>query len=145
MATQSSLQRLTRRALLASAKADPALLAIVAEGAIDPDGEPAWPFVLIETPRTLRLRMPCVRGATVMLDLHAFARPRFEGGGEVETGRDHIARLGSALEALFADRRHGLENGAVCRTVLSDTALIRDAAPDDWHWTAQINARVLSE
>lgn len=145
MATPTSLQRLTRRALLARAKADVDLTALVPVASIAPSGEPAWPFVTIETPRTSRIRATCVRGATVRFDVHAFAGPREDAGAVVETGYDHASRIGSAIEAALGDARVTLEGGAVARLEFSDGQMLRDGAPDDWHWFAQINCRVLAE
>lgn len=144
MATQTSLQRLARRALLEALKASADLTALVPAAQIDPDGEPVWPFVLIQSPRTLRLRMSCVKGATVSLDLHAFAGPREEAGVVVETGYDHASAVGAAIEGAIDDARLVLENGAICAVRLSDTQLRRDGDPDAWHWVSQANCRVLS-
>jgi len=145
MATQTSLQRLVRRALLTRAKADTALTALVPAASIAPAGEPVWPFVLVESPRTLKLRAACVRGATVTFDLHAFAGPRLVGGAEAETAYDHVSRIGSAIEASFDDRKIVLEGGATCVLSLSDINILKDDEPGALHWFAQCNARVLSE
>lgn len=145
MATPASLQNETRRALLIRAKAHAPLTSLVPAASIDPDGEPTWPFMLIETPRTQRLRMACVRGARVFFDAHAFAGPRVVAGVTVETGRDHIARIASAIETAFADNRITLESGAVAKIELSDAQLLKDGEPDHFHWFAQVNCRVLAE
>lgn len=144
MATQTGLQRLARRALLETLKASAGLTALVPAGSVDPDGEPAWPFVLIQSPRTLKLRMSCVRGATVSFDLHAFAGPRGVAGAVVETGYDHASRIGSAIEAVVDDARLMLPGGAICAVRLGDTQLLLDGEPDAWHWVSQANCRVLS-
>lgn len=112
---------------------------------IVPTGEHEWPILLVESPRTLRLRASCVAGAQVSFDVHAFARHREQSGQVVETGYDHISRIASAIETTFADNRLTLENGAICRISFSDTEFLKDELPDDWHWVAQINCRVLSE
>jgi hypothetical protein len=122
------------------AKADVALIAIVPVGSICPEGEPAWPFILIESPRTLRLRAACVRGAQVTFDVHLFAGPR----ASAETGYDHVSRGAAAVEATFADNRLVLENGAICAIQFSDTQFLKDGEPDHWHWFGQLNCRVLS-
>lgn len=144
MATPTGLQRLARRALLARAKADTDLIALVPAASIDPDGEPTWPFMLIEAPRTLRLRAACVRGARVSFDVHAFAGPRLSGGATVETGFDFISRIGAAIETAFADNVLTLEGGATCHIGFSDAQMLRDGEPDAWHWFSQINCRVLA-
>lgn len=139
MATATSLQRLARRALLSRAKGDAALTVLIPAASIAPDGEPAWPFMLIEAPTTLRLRAACVRGARVSFDVHAFAR-----GDETQTGYDAASAAGSQIETTFADNRLTLENGAVCHIEFSDIRLLRDEAPNDWHWFGQLNCRVLA-
>lgn len=145
MATPTALQRLVRRALLTRAKGDAALTALIPTGSIDPDGEPTWPFMLFESPRTLRLNAACVRGARVSLDVHAFAGPQVITGATVQTGYDHASAIGAAIETTFADNRLTLENGATCHIAFSDTQLLKDGEPDAWHWVAQLNCRVLSE
>ena len=143
--TPASLQRLVRRALLERAKADAGLIALVPVGSIAPTGERTWPFVMVESPRTLRLRMACVRGAQVSFDVHAFAGPRVVANATVETGYDHVSRIGSAIETVFADNNLTLEGGAKCKIEFSDTQFFKDGSPDDWHWVAQLNCRVLAE
>jgi hypothetical protein len=105
--------------------------------------------MLIETPRTLRLRQSCVRGALVNFDVHAFAGPREEDDGfgtivVAETGYDHVSAIGAAIETAFADNRITLESGAVCKLEFSDTQLLKDETPDHWHWFGQLNCRVLA-
>ena len=145
MAKPASLQRAARRALLTRAKADTSLTSLVPASHIAPDGEASWPFMLIESPRTLRLRASCVRGAQVSFDVHAFARPREVNGAVVETGYDHVSRIAEAIETAFADNHLTLEGGADCRITFSDTQYLKDGEPDAWHWFAQLNCRVLAE
>jgi len=144
MAQPTDLQNLARRALLIRAKADGELLDLIPAASIDPDGEPSWPIMLIETPTTRRLNAACVRGAEVSFDVHAFARARKVGEQVVETGRDHVSRIGGTIERTFADNVIDLENGAKCRIRFSDMQMLRDGTPDDWHWFAQLNCRVLA-
>lgn len=144
MATPTKLQRLVRRELVSMAKNDADLLALVPAAHIDPKGEPKWPFVLFETPRTNRFNQSCVRGAIVRFDVHAFVGPRIVNKQELETGYDHASRVGEAIETVFADNRITLENGAVCQIRFSDMQMLKDRSPDDWHWFCQMNARVLS-
>lgn len=144
MATPTSLQRLARRALLTRMKANATLTALVPTSRIAPTGEPVWPFVLVESPRTLRLLASCVRGARVSFDIHAFAGPRLSAGAVVETGYDHASRIGSAIETALADTVLTLEGGATCHIAFSDGQMLRDGEPDAWHWFSQINCRVLA-
>lgn len=145
MATQAALQRLVRRALMIRAKADDALTDLVPATSINPDDEPVWPFIQFDVPRTQRLRLSCVNGATAQVDAHLFAGPRIEDGDTVETGYDHASRCAAALEAVISDVWINLEDGSRARLRLSDTQMLRDAEPDAWHWFGQINARVLAE
>lgn len=145
MAAPTALQRLARRALLTRAKADTDLTDLVPAASIDPDGEVAWPKIMIESPRTLRLRAACVRGARVSFDVHAFAGPRYAAGALVETGYDHASRIGAQIETTFADNVLTLEGGATCRIEFSDVQMMKDDEPDAWHWFGQLNCRVLSE
>ena len=145
MATQSSLQRLARRAILTAAKADTGVTDLIPAGAIAPLGEPVWPFADLRAPVTRKLRMACVRGAEVAFTLSAFARQRMQEGVVVETAYDHASRIGSALEKALDERKLTLENGAICSVSLSDTNLLRDEDPNAYHWFSQVNCRVLSE
>ena len=85
-----------------------------------------------------RLNAACVKGAETSFDVHAFAR-----GSASQTGYDAASAIGATIEATFAGKLT-LENGATCALRFSDARMLRDAAPDDWHWFAQCNARVLA-
>jgi hypothetical protein len=139
MARPTALQRLARRALLTKAKADSGLLALVPASSIDPDGEPTWPFILIESERGTPLKAACVRGANVSMDVHAFAT-----GSASQTGRDAASAIGAAIEAVFADNVIDLEDGSKARITLSDMNLLKDGDPDSFHWFAQLNCRALA-
>jgi len=145
MATQAALQRYVRRALMIRAKASPALTALVSVASINPDDEPTWPFIQFDVPRTQRLRLSCVAGATAQVDVHLFAGPRLVDEATVEEGYDHVSRIAAVLEALISDVWIDLEDGSRTRRRLSDTQMLRDAEPDSWHWFGQVNARVLAE
>lgn len=145
MANPTDLQREVKRALLTRAKANATLTALVPASSIEADGTPTWPHIKIASPRTLRLRQSCVRGARASFDIHAFAGPRKVDGAVVETGEDHVARIGSAIETVFADNRLTLASGAMCKIEFSDMQILPDDEPDAWHWVSQLNCRVLSE
>lgn len=143
--TPSALQRLARRALLIRAKRDVGIAALLPATSIQPDGEPSWPIITIEAPNMLRIRNACPTGAAISFDVHGFAGPRYNTAGAViETGYDHASRLGSAIEACYADNHLTLEGGPDCRIRFSDTRLLRDEGPDDWHWFGQLNCRVIA-
>jgi hypothetical protein len=116
----------------------------VAADQIEPDGDAAWPFILIASPRATPLRAACVAGAAASFDLHAFAGPRIVTGVTVETGYDHVSRIGAQLETTFANAVITLEDGSKARISLSDMNLLPDGEPDSWHWFSQLNVRVLA-
>lgn len=139
-----AIQRLARRAVLTRLKADTALVAAVPKASINPIGEPAWPFIILRSPRTTRLRATGVNAGIVAFDIHAFARPRFNvSGGVVERAEDHAGRIGGLIEMALADARFSFE-GVALRVALSDMRLIEDAEPNAWHYFAQVNVRVLA-
>lgn len=141
-----ALQRTVRRKLLAMLKADTDLTDLVAASAINPDGEAPWPFIVLRSPRTLRLRVPkTVNGGTVSWDVHAFARARVDEDDTVlETAEDHAGRIGGAIEMVFADQRATLEDGSPAHISLSDMLLMVDGDKDAYHYFAQVNVRVLA-
>ena len=140
------LQRAVRRVLLARLKNSPDLNAFVPSASIDPSGVPAWPFIVLRSPTTQRLRATGVRGGRVTWDVHAFAGPRLDGDEqEIETAQDHASAIGELIEATLADTHITLENGGDARIILSDIRLLEDGDTDRYHWFAQINARVLAE
>lgn len=138
------LQRLVRRALLTRLKADVGLIALVPAASIDPDGEPSWPFVVLRSPVTQRLRAACVNGGAVAWDVHAFARARESGGAVVETAEDYAGRIGGAIEAALADNRIAIEGDGIARIEVSDMRLLTDEEPGAYHYIAQVTARVLA-
>lgn len=139
-----ALQRLVRRAVLTRLKANAALTAAVPASSINPLGAPVWPFIILRTPRTVRLRATGVNAGTVAFDLHAFARARLDGSGAmVETAEDYAGRIGGLIEAALADARFMFE-GVAMRVSLSDMRLLEDDEPDALHYFAQVNARILA-
>lgn len=140
----TGVQRIVRRALLARLKADAPLLTYVAAASINPAAQPTWPFIILRSPVTQRLRAACLNGGLVTWDIHAFARPRESGGQMIDTAEDHAGKIGAEIERVLADNRLSLEGGGTAKIELSDIRLLPDAEPDAYHWFAQINARVLA-
>lgn len=139
----TGLQRLLRRSILTRLKADAGLIALVPAARIFPQAvpvEPEWPFIKTGPSLSLPYRASCVRGDTITMDLHAFAR-----GSASETAEDHAGRIGGLIEEALDDRTLTLETGATARIRLSDKRLMQDGEPDAFHWFAQINARVLAQ
>lgn len=140
----TGLQRLVRRAILPVLKADTALTAIVPVASINPTGAPVWPFIVMRSPVTQRLKAACVNGGQGTWDIHAFAGARMSGGAVVETAEDHAGRIGGAIEVALSDRWLGLPDGAKVRVRLSDIRLLQDGDDQHYHWFAQINWRALA-
>jgi hypothetical protein len=138
------LQRLVRRALLTRAKNDAALTALIPAASINPTGTPDWPFIVLRSPVTQRLKAACLNGGQGSWDVHAFAGPRLSGGAVVETAEDHAGVIGAAIEAAFADNWLSLEGGGKVRIRLNDIRLLQDGDPDHYHWFAQVNWRALA-
>jgi hypothetical protein len=140
----TGLQRLVRRAALPHLKADTGLTALVPAESINPRGVPTWPFIALRAPVTQPLRASCVRGGELAFGIHAFAGPRLVAGAVVETGEDHAGRIGARIEALLDGVRMSIEGGGTAHLSLSDIRLLEDGDPDQFHWFAQLNARVLA-
>lgn len=140
----TGLQRLVRRALLAKLKTYAPLTALVSANAVNPAGEPVWPFIVLRSPRSRPLRAANLRGQEGSIDVHAFARAREASGAFVETGEDHAGRIGGLIEACLEPIRMTLDDGSIVRIQVSDMALDPDLSPDDWHYSAQINWRALA-
>ena len=140
----TGLQKLVRRALLTKLKGNLALTSLVPAASINPVGTPTWPFIVLRSSTTQRLKASCVNGGLVTWTVHAFAGPRESGGAVVETGEDFAGSIGAAIEAALADNWLALPDGAKARIRVSDIALQLDGDPDHWHWVCQVNARVLA-
>ncbi|HQS96688.1 MAG: hypothetical protein B7Y36_18780 [Novosphingobium sp. 28-62-57] len=140
----NGLQRHVRRAILPVLKADSALTALVPVASINPIGAPVWPFIILRSPVTQRLKAACVNGGQGSWDIHAFAGPRKSGAAVVETAEDHAGRIGAAIEAALSDRWLDLPDGAKVRVRLSDIRLLQDGDENAYHWFAQVNWRALA-
>ena len=143
----TGLQRLVRRKVLALLKADSELTGLVPAARIYSQAaaaDPAWPFIKLGAPTTLRLRAAGVNGGAVSFDVHAFARARESGGQEVETAEDHCGRIGAQIERVLADNRIALDGGEIVKLALSDMQLLQDEDPGAFHYLCQVNARVLA-
>lgn len=146
-----ALEQLVRQAVLVRLKNSSGLLGLVAADSIDPDPErePKWPFVTTDNYTAQPFQATCVRGGTVTGDLHGFAGHRRDGDSlddpVVEYARDHAGRIGAALQRALHCVRLDLEGGGNARIRLSDIRLIPDGSPQQFHWFAQVNARVLAE
>ena len=138
------IARLVRRALLVKLKANAGLIALVPAASINPAGEPVWPFILLSSPVTQRLRATGVVGGIVTYDVHAFAGPVLTGGAITQTAEDHASAIGAAIETSLADNNLTLEGGGNARIRLGDIRLLPDQDPQHWHWFAQCDCRVIA-
>ena len=136
--TLTGLQHQVMRTLLIRAKNHAGLLALVPKDNIDPDGQKAYPIITFTDPRALPVNRTCVRGADGSIDVHAFA-----GQTPTLTGRDHICAIGAQIETVFAPNEITLEDNSRCKLFFSDVRILKDEAPDDWHWFGQLNIAVI--
>ena len=140
----NGLQRHVRRAILPVLKGNSALTTLVPAASINPVGTPVWPFIILRSPVTQRLKAACVNGGQGSWDIHAFAGPRKSGTAVVETAEDHAGRIGAAIEAALADQWIALPDEAKVRIRLSDIRLLQDGDENAYHWFCQCNFRVLA-
>ena len=144
----TGIQRLVRKAVLSTLKANAPLIALVPAPRIYGQTTPSnvvWPFIRLGGPTTLPLRASCLSGAGfVTFDVHAFVKPRLDGGGNiVETAEDYASRIGGAIEAALDRAMLALEGGTANIT-LSEMRLLQDSdEADTYHYFAQANARVI--
>lgn len=140
--------REVRRAILTRLKAHAGLTALVPAAHIHgivPLVEPVWPFIKLGPPLTLPIRMSCTDGATVSMGVHAFARARFNGSGQmIETAEDHAARIGAEIEKAL-DAKGETFSGARMRYLLTDINLMVDGADSEaMHYFANVSTRVMA-
>lgn len=142
-----SLQREARRAALSILKSNAALTAIVPSARIYSQRVPAvptWPFIKQGPTQSLPVRASCTRGAVVSFTIHAFAKPRLNGGVEVETAEDYASRIGGAIEAALDNNRAAFSGGTI-RFRLNEMQLLQDAGEaDSFHYFAVVSARVIA-
>ena len=142
-----SLQREARRAALSILKSNAALTAIVPAARIYSQRVPAmptWPFIKQGPTQSLPVRASCIRGAIVSFSIHAFAKPRLNGGVEVETAEDYASRIGAAIEAALDNNRADFPGGTI-RFRLNEMQLLQDAGEaDSFHYFAVVSARVIA-
>lgn len=148
----NGLQRHLRREVMKRLKATPAVTALVSAGSIYGQTQPAevpWPFIRMGPPQTTPIVATCIRGGQVSMLVHAFAKPRKQGALTIEAAEDHAGRIGEAIEsALHLAGIDAEVGGKPCRMVLrlSDMRLTIDGDETDaFHYSAQINARILAE
>jgi len=146
----NGLFTIVRRDMVSRLKGNAGITALVP--AVDIHGqtilsEPNWPFIKTGRPSLTPRRAACLDAGTVLVAVHAFARPRYDGGGAmIETAEDHADRIGKAIEAVL-DRAGGeISDGAATgrvRYMLADRQLMPDGAEEDaFHWFANAVARV---
>ena len=141
----TGLQRLVRRAVLSTLKADAPLTAIVPAARIygqSTPSAPVWPFIKLGGPQTLPRRaagMPF--SGVVTFDVHAFAKPRLSGTAIAETAEDYAGRIGAAIESVLDSARLALEGGGYAGLRLSEMRLLQDAdEADAYHYFCQVTA-----
>lgn len=103
-----------RRGMLALAKSDATLTAIVPVARIYPQTTPAkptFPFIRSGGPSVVPVRASCVDGGEWTVAMHVFAKDRISGGKRVETAEDYAGRAGSALASALDGKAITLPGG----------------------------------
>lgn len=145
------LLRETERACIIALKGNAPLAALVASYSIDPqadtdgvdaEGNAIWPFIRMDGTQSLPQGRGCTARAEVTLQLHSFAKPRYDGANRmVMTARDHAGAINTAVvEAI-----HGhafVTAGRRYRFLVRASRLLPDGAEADaWHGIASLVAR----
>lgn len=124
--------------------ADSALTALVPVGSIHPQAPltvPAWPFIRMGAPSSTSLRASCTSGDEITVAVHAFAKPRMQGGQEVETAEDHVHRIGAAIVAAVGRHRLPIAGGTA-RVRWSGSTIVPDGVdPDAFHAVCNFTVR----
>lgn len=145
--TMAMASLLAEKDVLAKLKADSGVTAATLVPAAqiypqDPVGEPVWPFIVPTRPQGLPINAACVRGATVNFGLSAFTRGR----PNLETARDHAARIGDAIETVLNGAKSTLAGGVLVKYTIGDMLLRVDGAESGaFHYSCSVRARVLGE
>ncbi len=144
----SESRLLLKRALLMKLKCDSPLTELVPADSIFGQrvaGEPAWPFIRLGPPLSLSFRQSCRSGVEASLDVHVFAKDRYEDGDLIETGEEFAERIGKEVQDLLHEANIPLEDRSNARLRLSNVQNMPDESPDSFHWFAQCNARILAD
>lgn len=138
-----------RRAVLSTAKADAALIALVpaarifSQAAAQPS--PDWPFVLYGAPSGIPIRASCVDGLEVTVALHSFAKARYEAQSKVETAEDHASRIGATVVKALDGKRPAFLGGGYARILFTGSQLLIDGGEEDaFHHVANFRVRAIT-
>jgi len=132
-----------RRGMLAIAKADAALVAIVPAARIYPQTTPAlpaFPFIRAGALSVIPVRGACLDGGNWIFAMHAFAKDRQVSGQIVETAEDYAGRIGAALAAALD--RHVIELSAGRATIRWDGSQLLMDPDEGGCFHAVVNFRV---
>jgi hypothetical protein len=138
-----------RRAILATMKANVALITLVPAARIYPQASPVptptWPFIIYGSPSGLPIRAACVNGTEVTVAIHSFAKARMQGTVVVETAEDHASRIGAAVVASLDGRRPNLPNGGYLSILSTGSQLLIDGGEADaFHHVANFRCRAIT-
>lgn len=138
-----------RAAILTTAKADAALIALVPATRIYPQApsvaSPTWPFIIYGSPSGLPIRAACVNGTEVTVALHSFAKARTQGTSVVETAEDHAARIGAAVAKALDGKRPPLPSGGYLAIRFVGSQLLIDGGEASaFHHVANFRCRAIT-
>lgn len=145
----TGLIRVARRITVSTLRGGAGLTALVPAASIygqRMEATPGWPYISLGDGRVAeRIRANGVSSAVITFPLHVFAQALHSGGGVSKTADHHASDIGEQVEALLDDKRYALADiTGTCRFTLSDTALMADKSPENFHWFTQVNARIIA-
>lgn len=138
-----------RRAMLTALKGNDALTTLVPAEEIHPQSPakpPSWPFVKLGSPSAVPIRAACVDGAEFIVAVHAFAKPRYNGGGGMlETAEDHCARIGAFVASALDRSNLSLGVSGKARVRWTGSQLLQDLEEADaFHSVVNFRVRVIA-
>jgi hypothetical protein len=136
-----------RRGILALAKGNVALNAIVPASRIYPQTTPAkptYPFIRSGAPSVVPIRASCVDGGEWTVAMHAFALDRIVSRKVVETAEDYAGRIGAALAGALDGQIIDLAQGRASIRWISGQLLQDPVEASAFHSVQSFRVRALT-
>lgn len=145
------LINLVERDILIRLKDSSALMEIITENHVHdrvPEMEPSWPFVMVGAMSMTPRRAAKINDGTLLGAVHAFSRGRFVDDALVETAKDHVGRIGVAIEIALDGTGGGItdgdKTGHVSYLLMDRQLLVDSGEAGAFHWFANVRAKVTS-
>ncbi|RSV15681.1 DUF3168 domain-containing protein [Sphingomonas sp. ABOLF] len=138
-----------RKALLAALKESADLVALVPAKRIYPqaatDALPLWPFITYGAPTNVPLRGACMRGGTVTVAVHSYAKPIYPDGDArkppTKLAEDLAGEIGAAVISALDGRKLDVTGGRLA-VLFTNSQLLSDGGEKDaFHHIANFRVR----